>query len=214
MAPDPRKISETTVRRLSLYLRSLEELERAGVATVSSQELASRGGTTAAQVRKDLSHFGSFGKRGLGYGVPHLAGELRRILGLSRSWRVALVGAGRMGAALFEYPNFRDRGFRIVTVLDQDPEKVGKEWGGIVIRDVEGLESVLREVRAEIAILTVPGEVVQEVVDRVVDAGIRAILNFAPVRLRVPPGVVVNDVNMALELEALSFALARGARGR
>jgi redox-sensing transcriptional repressor len=205
-----RKISETTVRRLSLYLRTLEELESEGTGTVSSRELAIRAGTTAAQVRKDLSHFGSFGKRGLGYSVTPLRGELREILGLSGRWRVGLVGAGRIGSALFEYPSFRERGFRIVTVLDRDPAKVGKEWNGVRIRDASRLEEVLREEEVELVILAVPSGAAQPVVDRVVAAGIRGILNLAPVRLEVPPEVVVNDVDMAVELEALSFVM-RGA---
>ncbi len=211
MAASPQKVSESTVRRLSLYLRFLEEFEEKGVTTVSSEELAGRGGTTAAQVRKDLSIFGSFGKRGLGYAVPLLGREIRRILGLSRSWRVALVGAGRIGAALFEYPNFRTRGFRIVTVLDHDPKKVGRLWDGTRIRHVDTLEETLRETKVDIAILAVPEEVVQDVVDRVVSVEIKAILNFAPTQLRVPNDVVVNDVNMAMELEALSFALVNRA---
>ena len=121
-----RKISDSTVRRLSLYLRILEEGDDE---TVSSDDLAERAGTTSAQVRKDLSLFGSFGKRGLGYSVPELSGRLREILGVDRTWRVALVGAGRIGAALFAYPGFRSRGFHIVSVLDHDPEKVGRVWG-------------------------------------------------------------------------------------
>ena len=204
-----RKISETTVRRLSLYLRILEEVERAGTDTISSEELAERAGTTAAQVRKDLSLFGSFGKRGLGYAVAQLAYGLRDILGLNRSWRVALVGAGRIGSALFEYPGFRKRGFEIVAVLDADPGKLGTAWGGIPVRDISELEGVLASERIDIVILALPAEAVPEVLNRVVAAGVRGILNFAPMQLRVPPGVAVQDVNMVMELEALSFALSQ-----
>jgi redox-sensing transcriptional repressor len=202
-----RKISDTAVRRLSLYLRTLEELRGEGTGTVSSRDLADRAGTTAAQVRKDLSHFGSFGKRGLGYSVDPLQEELRRILGLSRSWAVGLVGAGRIGSALVEYPNFQERGFRIVTVLDRDPRKVGRRWNGIRIEDVAGLEERFRALGVQLAVLAVPGEAAQEVADRVVRAGVRGILNFAPVRLRIPPEVAVNHVDLAVELEVLSFAL-------
>ena len=208
-----RRISETTVRRLSLYLRILEEVERGGTDTISSEELAERAATTAAQVRKDLSLFGSFGKRGLGYAVPQLAAELREILGLDRAWRVALVGAGRIGSALFEYPGFRRRGFEIVAVLDADPGKQGTRWGGIPVQDIADLERVLASERVDIVILAVPAEAVPDVSARVVAAGVKGILNFAPMQLRVPPDVAVKDVNMVMELEALSFALSQAGRG-
>jgi redox-sensing transcriptional repressor len=202
-----RKIPDSTVRRLSLYLRTLEELERDEEETVSSEELAGRAGTTAAQVRKDLSHFGSFGKRGLGYAVPELAAELREILGLDRPWRVALVGAGRIGSALFEYDGFGARGFQIVVVVDSDPEKVGQCWGSVPIRPARDLEKVFQEEAIEIAILAVPVDAVRQVAERVVAAGVRGILNFAPAQLRVPSGVSLKDVNLVMELEALSFSL-------
>ncbi len=204
----PRKISESTVRRISLYLRTLEALEAEGQETVSSEELAQRGATTAAQVRKDLSLFGSFGKRGLGYEVSDLAGRLREILGLARPWRVALVGAGRLGSALYEYEGFARRGFEIVTVVDADPAKVGTRWGGVLVRPEGELVEALREHAVEIAILAVPGEVAQEIAERVVEAGVRGILNFAPVHLRVPDEVAVKDVSLVVELEALSFTLS------
>ena len=221
MAESSRTISDPAVRRLSVYLRQLEELEREGEATISSAELAKRAGSTSAQIRKDLSVFGSFGKRGLGYSVPDLVRELREILGLTRSWTVALAGAGRIGAALFEYPAFRERGFRIQAVLDSDPEKVGRVWNGIEVEDAGRLTEVCRRVRAEIGILAVPSAEAQSVAERFAAAGVGGLLNFAPVSLRVPWGVVVNDVNMAVELEALSFALVSqgdeasgGGRGR
>jgi redox-sensing transcriptional repressor len=211
-----RKISPSTVRRLSLYLRALEELAAGGTDSVSSGGLARAAGTSAAQVRKDLSSFGSFGTRGLGYPVPSLIQGLRRILGLSRPWTVVLVGAGRIGSALHAYPHFAERGFRIVAVLDHDPVKVGREWDGTRIRPMEELEATVAGEGVEMAILAVPGAAAQGVTDRLVAAGVRAILNFAPVRLEVPSTVVVNDVNLALEMEALSFALAQrpGARSR
>lgn len=197
-----------------MYLRVLDELEREAETTVSSQALAKRAGTTAAQVRKDLSLFGSFGKRGLGYAVPPLRRHLRSILGLSRTWKVALIGAGRIGAALFEYPHFREQGFEIVVVVDQDPAKVGSVWNDITIQPAEQLDSVLRSEGIEIVILTVPGPEAQAVADAVIASGVRGILNFAPVRLRVPDDVKVNDVNMTVELEALSFALKPDAADR
>lgn len=206
-----RKISESTVRRLSFYLRFLEEFERTGLETVSSEELARRGNTTSAQVRKDLSLFGSFGKRGLGYNVLELSGTLRGILGLERTWRVALIGAGRIGSALFEYGDFRRRGFSIVAVLDSDKAKVGRKWGSVTIGDANKLEAVLEKASVDIVILAVPADAVQGMVDRVVSVGVKAVLNFAPTQLKVPDDVAVQDVNMSMELEALSFALSGGA---
>ena len=202
-----RRIPESTVRRLSHYLRSLEDLGAEEGQTVSSQELAQRGQTTAAQVRKDLSHFGSFGKRGLGYRVDELRSRLRQILGVDRTWRVALVGAGRIGSALFAYPDFNVRGYDVVAVFDNDGEKVGRRWGDVTIRDVGELEAVIREAGVELAILAVPGPAAQELAERTVDAGVKGILNFAPIRLRVPSHVPVEDVSLVMELEALSFDL-------
>jgi redox-sensing transcriptional repressor len=202
-----RKIAESTVRRLSLYLHLLEEFAAQGLATVSSEALASRGRTTSAQVRKDLSFFGSFGKRGLGYSVPELAGRLREILGLRRSYRVVVVGAGKIGSALAQYGGFAERGFRVTAVYDVDPAKVGLRWNGLAVRDVRQLERDLAREPLDIAIVSTPPDVAQEVADRLVRAGIRAILNFAPVQLVLPRDVAVKNVNMALELETLSYAL-------
>src|SRR5690349_21103781 len=200
-------IADSTVRRLSAYLRFLEDFEHRGLTTISSEELANRGGTTSAQVRKDLSFFGSFGKRGLGYSVPELAGRLREILGLGREWRVIIVGAGKIGAALAQYRGFRQRGFNILAAYDANPEKVGRALDGIQVRDIEQLERDVAKEQPDIAVLTVPAEVAQGVVDRVVKTGIKAILNFAPTQLQAPPDVTVKTVNMAMELEGLSFAL-------
>lgn len=205
-----RKISESTVRRLSYYLRSLEALEAEGETTVSSEELARRGSTTAAQVRKDLSLFGSFGKRGLGYTVSELASSLKEILGLDREWRLGLVGAGRIGSAIFHYEGFLRRGFRIVTILDADPGKVGTLWSGVEIRADDALEEAFRSADVDIGVIAVPGPVAQGVAERIMETGVRSILNFAPVHLRLPDDVIVKDVNLVVELEALSFALTRG----
>jgi len=202
-----RKIAESTVRRLSLYLRCLEGFESQGVETVSSGVLAARGGTTSAQVRKDLSFFGSFGKRGLGYSVRELAGELRGILGLGRRYRVSVIGAGKIGSALVQYPGFRQRGFDIVAIFDADAQKVGRAWNGLNVRHVKELEQALREEPSDIVVLVTPGEVAQSMADRCVALGVKAILNFAPVQLHVPDDVVVKHVNLALELETLTFAL-------
>jgi redox-sensing transcriptional repressor len=206
-----RKISESTVRRLSHYLRSLEGFELPG-GTVSSEELAARGQTTAAQVRKDLSHFGSFGKRGLGYQVEELRTRLGRILGIDRTWRVALVGAGRIGLALFEYPAFRSRGYECVAIFDADPEKIGQRWGELIIESPDVFEPTLQELEVELVILALPAAGAQEMAARAVDAGVKGILNFAPLRLNVPPRVPVEDVNLVMELEALSFAITQAER--
>lgn len=206
-----RKIPHSTVRRLSHYLRSLEGFEGEG-GTVSSEELAARGQTTAAQVRKDLSHFGSFGKRGLGYQVDELRARLRWILGIDRAWRVGLVGAGRIGLALFEYPAFRSRGYDCVAIFDADPEKIGQTWGDQTIRSAESFEATIDELDIELVILAVPGDAAQEMAGRAVDAGVKGILNFAPIRLNVPPRVPVQDVNLVMELEALSFAITQAER--
>ncbi|HET9275375.1 MAG TPA: redox-sensing transcriptional repressor Rex [Gemmatimonadales bacterium] len=203
-----RKIAESTVRRLSLYLRFLEEFEEQGASTVSSDALAARGGTTSAQVRKDLSFFGSFGKRGLGYQVPELKRRLREILGLGRHYRVVVIGAGKIGSALVQYGGFRARGFDLAAIYDSDPKKIGREWDGMTVRDVAVLERDLREHPADIAAVVTPADAAQEVATRLVGCGITAILNFAPVQLQVPDHVTVKTVNLVLELEALSYILA------
>ena len=209
-----KRIADSTVRRLSLYLRFLEDFERRGLQTISSEELAQQGGTTSAQVRKDLSFFGSFGKRGLGYSVPELAARLREILGLGRQWRVFIVGTGKIGAALAQYRGFRQRGFNVVGAYDKDPKLVGQDLDGIVVKDIELLERDAAREHPDIAVLAVPAENAQAVADRIVRAGIKAILNFAPVQFAVPPDVTVKTVNMAMELEGLSFSLTnRDAHG-
>lgn len=203
-----RNIAENTVRRLSLYLRFLEEFHQEGAATVSSEALAGRGGTTSAQVRKDLSFFGSFGKRGLGYAVPELIRRLREILGLGRKYRVVVIGAGKIGNALVQYGGFATRGFDIVGLFDSDPAKIGKRWDGLVVADAANFEKDCATLKPDIAVIVTPGEVAQGVADRLVKCGVTAILNFAPIQLQTPPAVTVKNVNLVLELEALSFALA------
>jgi len=205
-----KRIAESTVRRLSMYLRYLEDLDTRGQQTASSDELAHLCGTTPAQVRKDLSFFGSFGKRGLGYPVHELTAHLREILGLEREWKVIIVGAGKIGAALANYRGFRQRGFTIVGVYDNDPNKVGQPWGEAIVRSMDELPRDVAREEASIAVLAIPSENAQAVVDLVVNAGVRAILNFAPAQITVPPHVSLKSVNMAMELEGLSFALTNG----
>ena len=202
-----RNVAENTVRRLSLYLRFLEEFQHEGASTVSSEALAARGGTTSAQVRKDLSFFGSFGKRGLGYAVPELSRRLREILGLGRRYRVAMIGAGKIGSALVQYRGFRQRGFDIVAIYDSDPAKIGRQWNGLSVQHIDALEAELARRPVDMAVLVTPAEAAQAVTDRLVRAGVKAILNFAPAQLTVPDDVEVKTVNLALELETLSYAL-------
>ena len=202
-----KRIADSTVRRLSIYLRFLEEVDAKGHATISSGELAAFGGTTSAQVRKDLSFFGSFGKRGMGYAVKDLIAAIREILGLGGSWNVVIVGAGKIGAALAQYRGFSERGFKVVGVYDAAPEKIGHKLGGLTVRADSELEKDIVRLQPRIAVLAVPPDAAQPIADRVVKAGVRAILNFAPVPLHAPHGVTVRDVNMATELEILAFGL-------
>lgn len=202
-----RKISESTVRRLSGYLRVLEELAAQGQATVSSDELAARGQATPAQVRKDLSSFGSFGQRGLGYSVTDLVARLRDILGLEHSYRLAVIGAGKIGRAMVGYRGFADRGFNIAAIYDNDQGKIGLRLNDLVVRHVDELESDCAAHPVDIAIIATPAGVAQTVLDRIVAAGVKAVLNFAPTKLSCPATVELKDVNMALELETLSYAL-------
>jgi redox-sensing transcriptional repressor len=202
-----KRISESTIHRLSLYLRSLSVLEKEGVPTVSSKELAAREKLTPAQVRKDLSFFGSFGTRGLGYPVSELRIQIATILGIDRSWKVALFGVGNIGSALVSYKEFARQGFEIVKLFDNDQRKIGSNHKGIVISDIANMETEIREAGIQMAILAVPATVAQYIVDDIVAAGIKAILNFAPINLKVPPDVYLRNENMSMELEYLSFAM-------
>ncbi len=208
-----KRVAESTVRRLSMYLRLLERFESTGQVTVSSDELASQGGTTSAQVRKDLSLFGSFGKRGMGYSVPELTAELRSILGLGRRWQVVIVGAGKIGTALAQYRGFRQRGFDTIAVYDNDPDVVDRAWGDLVVRHVDRFEEDARELTPDIAVLAIPAENAQPLVDRIVRAGVKAIMSFVPAQLQVPSDVSLKSVNMAMELEGLSYWLTNRDEG-
>ena len=200
------KISESTVSRLSHYYRVLEEVAAEGEKVVSSQLLAEREGITSAQVRKDLSYFGSFGRRGLGYSVDHLREQIRAILGLNRRWRVAVVGAGHIGSALLAYRGFQSQGFDIVAVFDADPGQFGRESGPLEVRDIASLSA---EDAIDIGVIATPVRAAQEVADALVAAGVRGILNFAPRKLRVTDDVWVRTVDMTTEFEGLSLALSQ-----
>ena len=201
-----------TIRRLSIYTRCLLQLEEDGVKAISSQELADRFNLNSAQVRKDLAYFGEFGVRGIGYYVSGLKAELQRILGLDRDWPVALVGLGNLGSALFHYKGFSRQGFRIAVVFDDDPAKIGREIGGVPIVSTLDLAREVKARAIQIAVLAVPADAAQAVTDELVAAGIKAVLNFAPARLRVPKDTRLKNVDLSIELETLSFYLAQGPR--
>ena len=209
--PKDRRISESTIHRLSLYYRLLNSLEREGLATVSSRELAQREKLTPAQVRKDLSFFGSFGTRGLGYPVNELREKIARILGLNRAWNVAVVGVGNIGSALVSYKEFQRQGFNINAIFDNDQRKIGSNHKGIAVLDVKNLREELKARQIDLVIVAVPGPSAQGVVDEAVAAGVRAILNFAPVSLKLPPQISVRNENMSMELEQLSYFLVNGS---
>jgi redox-sensing transcriptional repressor len=205
------RISDSTIRRLSHYYRVLQEVEAEGRTMISSHRLAEREGITSAQVRKDLSVFGSFGRRGLGYNVAHLRDEIRTILGLDRRWRVAVVGAGHIGSALIAYRGFEAHGFDVAGVFDRDPARVGQRIERHTVQDVAQLAAPSAAGRYDIGVIATPFKNAQEVADALVAAGVRAILNFAPRKLFVPAHVALRSVDMTMEFESLSFALSQAA---
>ncbi|HHF98470.1 MAG TPA: redox-sensing transcriptional repressor Rex [Candidatus Aerophobetes bacterium] len=200
------KIPDITIERLSIYLRALSKFTDDTI--LSSQGLARLVGTTAAQVRKDLAYFGEFGIPGQGYRVGKLREEITHILALDRSWRLVLVGVGKLGAALLAYPGFRRKEFQIVAVFDNDPKKIGRKIEGKVVQDVEIMERVLPEMEVKIGIITTPAEAAQDVADRLVRGGVKGILNFAPVRIMVPDEIKLKNVDLSMELEILSYFIS------
>jgi len=206
----PEQVSELTTNRLSVYLRCLNALEAAGTQTISSQALAEQFHLNAAQIRKDLAYFGEFGVRGVGYYVTDLRRHLRQILGLDRRLRVAILGAGNLGLALADYPGFRQEGFEIAVLFDTSNEKIGHESrGGVPIHDIKDLKRIARRERLDIGVIAVPAPQAQPVVELVVAAGIKAILNFSPGALKVPSDVKLKSVDLTVSLESLSFYLAQ-----
>lgn len=206
--PDPSSIPEAVVTRLSLYLRELQHLIADGKDTISSSELGRQLGFTDAQVRKDLAHFGHFGHPGIGYRCQELIGEIRRILGTDREWRVALIGVGNLGRALLGYRGFSQQGFRVVAAFEADPQKVGTHIDGVEVCHLDQLGAKIAELEIELGMVAVPAGYAQEVADKLVAAGIGGIVNFAPVTLRVPSGVSIVGVDLARELEQVTFAVA------
>lgn len=201
------------VARLTVYLRALNSFLADGVDRVSSDALAGASGVSSATLRKDLSQLGSYGTRGVGYEVENLLQHLSAALGLTRDWRVAIVGAGNLGRALARYGGFETRGFDVVALLDTDPQIIGNEIGWLRISDAANLEAVFGRTRANMAVLALPASVAQSVCDRVVAAGVRSILSFAPTILQVPPGVTLRKVDMATELQILAYHAQRGESG-
>ncbi len=203
------RASASTVTRLSSYYRILGEIENEQLETISSDILAERSGFTSAQVRKDLSRFGNFGRRGLGYNVAQLRLKLGGILGLTQPWSVALIGAGNLGHALFSYKEFPKQGFHIEYVLDVDPAKIGTAWNGVTIVHIGELPRLARDAKVDIVIVAVPVQAAQTVVDLAVAAGIRAVLNFAPGKIAIPEGVAIRNVDLSIAMESLSYALVK-----
>ncbi len=204
-------VSELTTNRLSVYLRCLNALDAAGVKTISSQALAEQFHLNAAQIRKDLAYFGEFGVRGVGYYVRELRSHLRQILGLDQRVRVGIMGAGNLGLALADYPGFRLEGFEIAALFDTVREKIGQQSrGGVPIFDIADLRRIVRRERIRIAVIAVPAAAAQAVLQTVVAAGIKAVLNFSPGTLKVPADVKMKSVDLTVSLESLSFFLAQG----
>jgi redox-sensing transcriptional repressor len=206
------KISAATISRLSQYYRTLDRLIEQKIQTVSSDEIAEIDGVTSAQVRKDLSFFGSFGRRGLGYNTATLKNNIGYILGLDKTWNVAIIGIGNIGRALVEYSEFKKQGFIIRLLFDNDSEKIGKKISDLPIHSFTEVNEYIKIGDINIAIVAVPAKVAQSVVNILIESGIKAILNFAPISLKVPGGVIIKNENMAIEIESLSYHLKNRVR--
>jgi redox-sensing transcriptional repressor len=203
----PIEIPDVVIDRLPVYARALAILERNGREVVSSQELGSQLGVTPAQIRKDLSYFGRFGKQGRGYNVKRLLEELRSILGLEREWTMVVVGVGQLGRAILAYGGFAPQGFRIVAAFDADPKVVGMRVGNLTVKPVDDLERELAPKNVDIGIVATPAATAQEVIDGLVACGVKAILNYAPIAAQVPPHVHIKDIDPVLSLQSMTFYL-------
>lgn len=204
---EQKQVPDIIVGRLPLYLRMLKHMSEEGRQLTSSQELGERLGISAAQIRKDLSQFGEFGKQGTGYNINYLLSQLSNILNVDRVWEMAVIGAGDIGRAIARYQGFTDRGFRVALVFDNDPEKIGGNIGEFIILDTLNLKELIQESNIKIAMLTVPAAHAQEVTNKLVDAGIQAILNYAPIDLKVPPHVHVQQIDPVTHLQRMSYYL-------
>ena len=207
-SPAETTVPEVVIQRLPQYLRALTTLHRAGQEVISSQQLGELLQVTPAQIRKDLSYFGRFGKQGRGYDIRHLLERLRHILGLERTWNVAVVGVGRLGRAIISYQGFQPEGFRVVCAFDADPRLIGEKAGGLTIHDIANIRDVLRGEAIQIAIVSVPADEAQSVIDQLVDAGILSILSYAPMSAHVPPHVHIRSVDPVLELQSMTYYLS------
>ncbi|MEX2598806.1 MAG: redox-sensing transcriptional repressor Rex [Dehalococcoidia bacterium] len=201
------EVPEVVIERLPQYLRALTHLRGSGVEVISSQQLGELLQVTPAQIRKDLSYFGRFGKQGRGYSIPHLLDRLRHILGLDRTWNVAIVGIGRLGRSIISYPGFQPEGFRVVCAFDSDPRLVGQVAGGLMIHDFRNFKQVADREDVKIAIVAVPASVAQDVIEQLVEAGIRSILNYAPMSAIVQPGVHIRNVDPVVSLQSMTYYL-------
>jgi redox-sensing transcriptional repressor len=206
-----RSIPEATVGRLPRYLQALVGLAAEGTSVVSSEELALAAGVTSAKIRKDLSHLGSYGTRGVGYDVAYLIHQIRRELGLTQDWGIAIAGIGNLGHALANYKGFGARGFRVAALVDVDPAKIGERVAGLDVEHIDALPKLVADHAISIGLIATPATAVQEVADRMVAAGIRSILNFAPAPVAAPPGVSIRSVDLAVELQILAYYEQRKA---
>jgi redox-sensing transcriptional repressor len=203
-----RDIPDIVIGRLPMYLRELNQMANSeGLVTTSSHELGRRLDISSAQIRKDLSHFGEFGKQGTGYHITYLVDQLQQILHLTREWPVAVIGAGYLGHALANYKGFQRRGFRVVEVFDVDESRVGEEMGGLIVQHIDDLERLVEEHDVKLAILSLPREAAQEVTDRLVDAGVKALLSYVPVHLTVPDGVQVSYSDPVIQMQRMTYYL-------
>jgi redox-sensing transcriptional repressor len=201
------KIPDIIITRLPVYLRALQRMADNGMKTTSSQEMGERVGISAAQIRKDISQFGEFGKQGTGYSIPYLVDKLREILKVDRMWDVIIVGAGDMGHALARYQGFSNRGFNVVMIFDNDKSKVGQKIGDFTVEDTANLVERVKSAGIKISMLTIPATAAQSVADKLVEAGVKAILNYAPISLSVPSGVKVQHIDPATHLQRMTYYL-------
>ncbi len=208
-----RGIPEATVARLPIYLRALTSLGDRDVVTASSEDLASAAGVNSAKLRKDLSYLGTYGTRGVGYDVNYLRYQIAREIGLTQDWSVVIVGIGNLGRALANYSGFASRGFQVVALIDSDPERVGERIGELTVSSLEDLDAILRSESVSIGVIATPAGAAQDVCDRLVEAGVGSILNFAPAVLTVPDSVDVRKVDLSIELQILAYHEQRKAHG-